>query len=169
VDDVSFEVPQGTVFGYIGPNGAGKTTSMRILATLDLPTYGDALVDGFSVGIGPADGSSGSRQCSQRCNRALHCGQSCSAALVVVICTMGGYAFAKKDFYGKDLLFKLLLTSMLIPGMIYMIPQLTLVIQLGWINSWYGMVVPPQAYRAGGPKVGFWSGFPRPLWAYMFR
>ncbi|MCY2989726.1 MAG: ABC transporter ATP-binding protein [Planctomycetota bacterium] len=49
VDDVSFEVPQGTVFGYIGPNGAGKTTSMRILATLDLPTYGDALVDGFSV------------------------------------------------------------------------------------------------------------------------
>jgi ABC-2 type transport system ATP-binding protein len=37
------------VFGYIGPNGAGKTTSMRILATLDEPTYGDALVDGFSV------------------------------------------------------------------------------------------------------------------------
>jgi len=49
VDDVSFEVPRGTVFGYIGPNGAGKTTSMRILATLDLPTYGDALIDGFSV------------------------------------------------------------------------------------------------------------------------
>ena len=49
VYDVSFDVPRGEVFGYIGPNGAGKTTSMRILATLDLPTYGDALVDGFSV------------------------------------------------------------------------------------------------------------------------
>lgn len=49
VSDVSFAVPRGEVFGYIGPNGAGKTTSMRILATLDLPTYGDALVDGFSV------------------------------------------------------------------------------------------------------------------------
>jgi ABC-2 type transport system ATP-binding protein len=49
VCDVTFEVPRGEVFGYIGPNGAGKTTSMRILATLDLPTYGDALVDGFSV------------------------------------------------------------------------------------------------------------------------
>ena len=49
VEDVSFEVPKGEVFGYIGPNGAGKTTSMRILATLDLPTYGDALVDGLSV------------------------------------------------------------------------------------------------------------------------
>lgn len=49
VDDVSFEVYAGQVFGYIGPNGAGKTTSMRILATLDLPTAGDALIDGFSV------------------------------------------------------------------------------------------------------------------------
>lgn len=49
VNDVSFEVASGEVFGYIGPNGAGKTTSMRILATLDEPTAGDALVDGFSV------------------------------------------------------------------------------------------------------------------------
>ena len=49
VNDVSFEVKRGEVFGYIGPNGAGKTTSMRILATLDLPSAGDAFVDGFSV------------------------------------------------------------------------------------------------------------------------
>ncbi len=49
VDDVSFAVPAGHVFGFIGPNGAGKTTSMRILATLDMPTDGDAFVDGFSV------------------------------------------------------------------------------------------------------------------------
>jgi ABC-2 type transport system ATP-binding protein len=49
VDDVSFSVGRGQVFGYIGPNGAGKTTSMRILATLDQPSAGDALIDGFSV------------------------------------------------------------------------------------------------------------------------
>lgn len=49
VNDVTFSVRRGQVFGYIGPNGAGKTTSMRILATLDLPSYGDAFVDGFSV------------------------------------------------------------------------------------------------------------------------
>lgn len=49
VNNVSFSVAAGEVFGYIGPNGAGKTTSMRILATLDEPTSGDALVDGFSV------------------------------------------------------------------------------------------------------------------------
>jgi ABC-2 type transport system ATP-binding protein len=49
VNDMSFEVAAGEVFGYIGPNGAGKTTSMRILATLDVPSMGDAYVDGFSV------------------------------------------------------------------------------------------------------------------------
>lgn len=49
VNDVSFTVEPGEVFGYIGPNGAGKTTSMRILATLDEPSAGDAFVDGFSV------------------------------------------------------------------------------------------------------------------------
>ncbi|PAY16372.1 multidrug ABC transporter ATP-binding protein [Rhodopirellula sp. SM50] len=49
VNDVTFSVGRGEVFGFIGPNGAGKTTSMRILATLDLPSYGDAFVDGFSV------------------------------------------------------------------------------------------------------------------------
>ena len=53
VNDVSFEVHRGQVFGYIGPNGAGKTTSMRILATLDQSNSGDAFVDGFSVANDP--------------------------------------------------------------------------------------------------------------------
>ena len=49
VDDVSFCVPSGKVYGFIGPNGAGKTTTMRICATLQLPDSGDALIDGCSV------------------------------------------------------------------------------------------------------------------------
>ena len=49
VDDISFQVYPGQVFGFIGPNGAGKTTTMRILATLDQPSYGNAYVAGFSV------------------------------------------------------------------------------------------------------------------------
>jgi ABC-2 type transport system ATP-binding protein len=48
VNDISFEVQPGSVFGFIGPNGAGKTTTMRILATLELPTCGDALIGGKS-------------------------------------------------------------------------------------------------------------------------
>ena len=49
LDDVSFSFGGGEVIGFVGPNGAGKTTMMRILATLDEPTSGDAFVDGFSV------------------------------------------------------------------------------------------------------------------------
>jgi ABC-2 type transport system ATP-binding protein len=49
VDDVSFKAWPGQVMGFIGPNGAGKTTSMRVLATLDTPTAGDAFVCGYSV------------------------------------------------------------------------------------------------------------------------
>src|SRR3989442_1505143 len=49
VDDISFTFSAGHVVGFVGPNGAGKTTTMRILATLDEPTEGDAFVDGISV------------------------------------------------------------------------------------------------------------------------
>src|SRR5688572_552053 len=49
VDNISFNVKRGQVFGFIGPNGAGKTTTMRILATLDLPQQGDVRVNGISV------------------------------------------------------------------------------------------------------------------------
>ncbi|MGE3315751.1 MAG: ABC transporter ATP-binding protein [Planctomycetaceae bacterium] len=49
VNNVSFKTYPGQVMGFIGPNGAGKTTTMRILATLDTPTAGDAFVFGESV------------------------------------------------------------------------------------------------------------------------
>ncbi len=49
VDGVSFSFSSGEVIGFVGPNGAGKTTTMRILATLDEPTSGDAVVDGVSL------------------------------------------------------------------------------------------------------------------------
>ncbi len=49
VDDLSFNVHKGEVYGLLGPNGAGKTTTLRILSTLISPDEGDALVEGFSV------------------------------------------------------------------------------------------------------------------------
>jgi ABC-2 type transport system ATP-binding protein len=49
VDDISFSFESGQVFGFVGPNGAGKTTTMRVLATLDEPTSGDAFLNGISV------------------------------------------------------------------------------------------------------------------------
>jgi ABC-2 type transport system ATP-binding protein len=49
VDDVSFEVAAGEVFGFLGPNGAGKTTTVRMLATLIAPTSGSAVVAGVPL------------------------------------------------------------------------------------------------------------------------
>ena len=49
VDDLSFSVPRGTVFGLLGPNGAGKTTTLRVLNTLVRPTSGLAAVLGYDV------------------------------------------------------------------------------------------------------------------------
>jgi ABC-2 type transport system ATP-binding protein len=49
VNGISFTFSSGQIFGFVGPNGAGKSSTMRILATLDEPTAGDALVDGVSV------------------------------------------------------------------------------------------------------------------------
>ena len=49
LDDVSFSVNKGEVFGLIGPDGAGKTTLYRILCTLLLPDAGSSFVDGFDV------------------------------------------------------------------------------------------------------------------------
>jgi ABC-2 type transport system ATP-binding protein len=54
VDDVSFSVAVGEVFGFLGPNGAGKTTTVRMLATLIAPTAGSARVAGLS--LAPANG-----------------------------------------------------------------------------------------------------------------
>ena len=50
VDDVSFSVGKGEVFGFLGPNGAGKTTTVRMLGTLIAPTSGSASVAGLPLG-----------------------------------------------------------------------------------------------------------------------
>ncbi len=49
VDDITFSLAAGTILGFIGPNGAGKSTTMRIIATLDVPTSGEVLLDGQSL------------------------------------------------------------------------------------------------------------------------
>lgn len=49
LSDISFDVPQGELFGVIGPDGAGKTSLFRILTTLLLADSGKATVDGFDV------------------------------------------------------------------------------------------------------------------------
>ena len=49
VDDISFQVEEGEIFGFLGPNGAGKSTTMMILTTLLKPTSGNVFVGGYDV------------------------------------------------------------------------------------------------------------------------
>ena len=49
VDNISFQIEEGEIFGFLGPNGAGKSTTMMILTTLLKPTSGSALVGGYDV------------------------------------------------------------------------------------------------------------------------
>jgi ABC-2 type transport system ATP-binding protein len=49
VEDVSFSIQEGELFGLLGPNGAGKTTTVKMLTTLLIPTSGCATVKGFDV------------------------------------------------------------------------------------------------------------------------
>jgi ABC-2 type transport system ATP-binding protein len=49
VNDISFSVKTGEIFGFLGPNGAGKSTTMMILTTLLKPTSGQALISEFDV------------------------------------------------------------------------------------------------------------------------
>ena len=53
VDDVSFDVKQGEIFGFLGSNGAGKSTTIRMLCGLLRPTSGTAIVGGIDVGTDP--------------------------------------------------------------------------------------------------------------------
>jgi len=55
IDELNLELEQGDLFGYIGPNGSGKTTTMRILATLLQPTWGEAYVCDYSIYTNPKE------------------------------------------------------------------------------------------------------------------
>lgn len=49
VDDISFDVKKGEIFGLLGPNGAGKSTTLRMLSTLSRPTKGKATINGYDT------------------------------------------------------------------------------------------------------------------------
>jgi ABC-2 type transport system ATP-binding protein len=55
VNNINLKLSEGDVFGFIGPNGSGKTTTMRMLATLLSPDYGEAYVCGKSIYTSPQE------------------------------------------------------------------------------------------------------------------
>jgi ABC-2 type transport system ATP-binding protein len=55
INHLTLELAEGDLFGYIGPNGSGKTTTMRILATLLQPSWGEAYVCDYSIYTHPKE------------------------------------------------------------------------------------------------------------------
>ena len=55
VNNLSLNVPKGTIFGFLGPNGSGKSTTVKMLTGILKPTSGDALIDGSSLRTAPLE------------------------------------------------------------------------------------------------------------------
>ncbi|MBB6480874.1 carbohydrate ABC transporter permease [Spirochaeta isovalerica] len=70
---------------------------------------------------------------------------SLATVSVLFFCTMGGAAFALYRFKGKELFFKIILVTFMIPASLNIIPFFQIVIKLGWMNTWYPLIVPGMA------------------------
>jgi len=60
----------------------------------------------------------------------------------LVFCSMLGYAFAKIDFWGRTWMFRLVLATLMIPGMVTLVPLFVLVSNLGMVNTYFGLILP---------------------------
>jgi len=56
--------------------------------------------------------------------------------------TLSGYIFAKKDFYGKDIVFSLLLATLMVPGAVTLIPMFQIINLLGLFNTYWALIIP---------------------------
>ncbi len=60
----------------------------------------------------------------------------------LVFCSMLGYAFAKLDFWGRAWLFRLVLATLMIPGMVTLVPLFVQISNLGMVNTYFGLILP---------------------------
>jgi multiple sugar transport system permease protein len=67
---------------------------------------------------------------------------TCITLLVLLTSAMAGYAFAKFQFRGRELLFILILSLLMIPFNVYIIPLYKLMVDLGWTNSYWALIIP---------------------------
>jgi ABC-type glycerol-3-phosphate transport system permease component len=72
-----------------------------------------------------------------------------STAVQLFFCTLGGYAFAKHRFLGRDKLFTFLLGTMILPFSIMMVPLYIIMVKLQWIDTFWPLIVPGAANAFG--------------------
>lgn len=70
---------------------------------------------------------------------------ACTAILSTVICLFASYSFARKQFPLKEIFFGIIIASMMVPGMIFMVPQFAIVANLNWMDTLAAMVIPHSA------------------------
>jgi len=71
------------------------------------------------------------------------------AVLLVVLCSLAGFAFAKLQFRGRNALFILVLLTMTVPAQLSVIPQYLIISKLGWVDSLQAIIVPGLASAFG--------------------
>lgn len=72
-----------------------------------------------------------------------------STALSLFFCTLGGYGFAKYRFPGRGALFAFLLGTMIIPGAVLMVPTYIIMLKLGWLDTYWPLIIPGAANAFG--------------------
>lgn len=74
---------------------------------------------------------------------------SAHALLVVITASLAGYAFARMDFPGKNVLFALVLSTLFVPGFIFMMPNFLMLDRFGWLDTLLAIIVPGAAGAFG--------------------
>jgi len=72
-----------------------------------------------------------------------------SVALVLLLCSMAGYAFAKKRFFARDQIFWLFIAMLVVPGQVTLVPLFILLVQMDGANTYWGLIVPTLANAQG--------------------
>ncbi|MET9123229.1 carbohydrate ABC transporter permease [Streptomyces sp. NPDC004528] len=70
-------------------------------------------------------------------------------ALGMVVCSTAGYAFAKFRFRGRDAMFTVIIASLALPGQVTLVPLFKMMVALGWLNSYQGLILPNLALPFG--------------------
>lgn len=71
------------------------------------------------------------------------------AVLSVTICAMAGYALARLEFPGRDLVFKIVIATMFVPGFVFLMPNFELMNKLQWLDTYQALIVPGAASAFG--------------------
>jgi ABC-type glycerol-3-phosphate transport system permease component len=72
-----------------------------------------------------------------------------SGVFATLFAALAAYAFVFKEFRGRDKIFAAIIASMMVPGLMYVVPQFAIVKKLGWMNTYRAMVVPHLANAFG--------------------